>query len=92
MTQPTEKSKLNDGGSAFPQMSLDAWNKPYVTGGMTLLDYFAAKALQGFVEGNTAQGRPIVEQSSYEFIALQSYELGQAMLKVKQKLEGKPNE
>lgn len=82
-------TEVNTGGSAFPQMSIDHWNTPQLRGGMTLLDYFAAKAMQGFVEGNTAQGRPIVEAGSYEFIAQQSYEIAQTMLEAKRKLEVK---
>jgi hypothetical protein len=36
---------INDGGSAFPN---DVAMKTMERGGMTLRDYFAAKALQGF--------------------------------------------
>ena len=80
----SEQPKINDGGPAFPQLSLDAWNKPYVTGGMSLRDYLAGQAMQGFVEGNTALSRPIIDDTNYEFIACQSYEMADAMLKARQ--------
>ena len=36
------------GGPAFPQDKVDAWGTRTSDGGMTLRDYFAAKAMQGF--------------------------------------------
>ena len=35
---------MNTGGSAFPQDKVDAWGTRTSEGGMTLRDYFAAKA------------------------------------------------
>lgn len=38
---------LNDGGPAFPVWELNGYGQPEMTGfGMTLRDYFAAKAMQ----------------------------------------------
>ena len=37
---------INTGGPAFPNEGFNGWGKPQE--GMTLRDYFAAKAMQGF--------------------------------------------
>ena len=45
-----------DGGAAFPQVNLRDYEGlliPDLQRGMTLRDYFAAKAMQGFLSGNT---------------------------------------
>jgi hypothetical protein len=43
--------KRNDGGSAFPRYGNDPWGKPSTqAAGMTLRDYFAAKALPAILE------------------------------------------
>ncbi len=39
-------SEFDDGGSAFPNEGFNGWGQPET--GMTLRDYFAAKAMQGF--------------------------------------------
>jgi len=36
-------------GAAFPVFTLDPWRNPVISGGMTLRDYFAAKALQSLI-------------------------------------------
>lgn len=48
--------KKNDGGSAFPQIETNQvgergeyWTDVSSTGGMSLRDYFAAKAMQGLL-------------------------------------------
>ena len=58
---------------AFPNEGFNGWGKPEE--GMTLRDYFAAKAMQGYV----GQGK------SYDFadIAQASYRLADAMLKAR---------
>jgi hypothetical protein len=49
---PETKAKINDGGSAFPIPTIVGINGAVhdftAVGGMTLRDYFAAKAMQGF--------------------------------------------
>ena len=42
---------INTGGPAFPQTYIDKEYNPYMidTTGMTLRDYFAAKAMQGIL-------------------------------------------
>ena len=53
----------DDGGSAFPQVESqqagsqgDYHTEVYSAGGMSLRDYFAAKAMQSIVAGAMAQG------------------------------------
>ena len=47
--------EINDGGSAFPQVDSEwddydkKYGRVYSSGGMSLRDYFAAKAMQGFL-------------------------------------------
>lgn len=41
---------IETGGPAFPKAGLDAWNQAKtIHPGMTLRDYFAAKAMQGLM-------------------------------------------
>ena len=60
------------GWSAFPQYVISN-NGTYTQGGMTLRDYFAAKAMQGLLASN-------VEASMSEF-ARRSYQMADEMLK-----------
>jgi hypothetical protein len=62
-------SEIDDGGLAFP-------SEYYAEQGMTLRDYFAAAALQGFVTNNgtdTAEGA----------LAAWSYSLADSMIKAR---------
>ena len=63
--------------SAFPWMVDDGKT---VTGnkGMTLRDYFAAKAMQGLVENANWRGMP------EDALAKESYKLADAMLKARE--------
>lgn len=62
-------NNTNTGGPAFPS--------PYDDDeGMTLRDYFAAKAMQGMMVD--------VEQPRCEYIAKVAYQMADAMLKAKQ--------
>jgi len=65
-------SNTNTGGPAFPYGTAYA--------GMTLRDYFAAKAMQGVVSGLSTRGEPL----NYKECALFSYELADAMLKARE--------
>jgi hypothetical protein len=76
------------GGPAFPTESKLGLNKDktWITqipgySGMTLRDYFAAKALQGVITGVETRG------ADYSFIecAELSYDLADAMLKAREK-------
>jgi hypothetical protein len=61
---------------AFPQFVLSNGGA-YVEGGMTLRDYFAAKAMQGAMSGCAARGEVIM----YSDLAQLSYEMADAMMK-----------
>ena len=61
----------NTGGPAFPTATLAQKTE----GGMTLRDYFAAKAMQGMMVD--------VEQPRCDYIAKQAYAMADAMLEVR---------
>lgn len=66
-------NKINDGGPAFPRGSWDM--------GMTLRDYFAAKAMQGFIAQELAS-------QPYDWadeVARASYAMADAMLAARDK-------
>jgi len=65
--------KLNDGGPAFPVGSGDMRDPV----GMTLRDYFAAKAMQGLMASPA-------DPESMEVAAKWSYNLADAMLKARE--------
>lgn len=73
-----------NGGPAFPEIRIrsgDNYNPTtkFYYGGMTLRDYFAAKAMQGATTGDG--GLP---DSSYcQQIARRAYEMADAMLKAR---------
>lgn len=61
------------GGPAFP-------NPYFSTSGMTLRDYFAAKAMQAFVNGVGCKS----DQQWFDEIAQGAYRVADAMLKVRE--------
>jgi len=63
----------NTGGPAYPSPRWEGWGSPQE--GMTLRDYFAAKAMQSIRETAPA--------TTYEHIAKYAYELADAMLKAR---------
>ena len=67
-------SAANRGGAAFPFV-YDDKNQRHIHGGMTLRDYFAAKALQGMLEG---------AEIFWEGCAPLAYQYADAMLKARQ--------
>lgn len=71
-------SKKNDGGPAFP--TTDS-NKPheYGTYGLSLRDYFAAKAMQGLLTDDRSL------DLNFREIAADSYRLADAMLMERKK-------
>lgn len=79
-------SKENNGGAAFPVAGSE---HNYPIEGMTLRDYFAAKALQGLCanpggpfQANSMSGWAIVN-CELDDIAKESYKLADAMLKAR---------
>ena len=70
------------GGPAFPQF---AWNvfeeKTTAYGGMTLRDYFAAKAMQGLLSNPSMIDR--VDTECLIWIAQRSHEVADAMLEAR---------
>lgn len=65
---------INDGGPAFPQEN-DATGSM----GMTLRDYFAAKAMQGYLTHEQAANHIPVDS-----VARWSYEVADAMLRARE--------
>ncbi|HGW4611467.1 TPA: hypothetical protein ACNIE9_002798 [Enterobacter chengduensis] len=80
--------KKQTGGQAFPrqQWEYDGHNNvlQYQEEGMTLRDYFAAKALSGWLASYPEScTHPIVAGNAYE-VAKHSYMLADAMLKARE--------
>lgn len=70
-------SSTNTGGPAFPIPLNDGetWLGEYSANGMTLRDYFAAKAMQGLMVD--------VDQPRCDYIAAVAYEMADAMMKAR---------
>ena len=74
-------NNTNTGGPAFPSSEYDPrYNRHVAIGGMTLRDYFAAKAMQGL----TTTLDQTDEEPLWTVIATDSYKLADAMLKARQ--------
>ena len=73
-------SEINTGGPAFPTEVWDSEGVPQHTEGMTLRDYFAAKAMQAMV----ASPSYYIDGWAQSNIAIQSYEMSDAMLKARE--------
>lgn len=67
--------KAGDGGQAFPCEQTIGDTSKHLVKGMSLRDYFAAKAMQGMVANNW----PIIAEDG-EALALSAYGLADAML------------
>lgn len=79
--------QVKDGGPAFPQEALSISRKDgrlYEAHGMTLLDYFAAKAMQACIVG---QGVPDFH-GSRDGIAEAAYKMADAMIKAREANHG----
>ena len=79
-------SNENTGGPAFPSGlvenaadEVDALHK-----GMTLRDYFAANAMQGFAMDDVLCKEAATAPEWYKSIAVASYDLADAMLKARE--------
>jgi len=84
--------KKNDGGPAFPTTERVEWHedlgqgKPgyreyMATGGMTLRDYFAAKAMRVMMPGALRDGNQHVHREDFGQLAGLCYEMADAMIK-----------
>lgn len=67
-------NKISNGGPAFPVQSIYVEDQDTNSPGMSLRDYFAAKAMQGLL----AQGN-----RSWDDIASRAYAVADAMISVK---------
>ena len=75
----------NTGGPAFPYEERNGEGAPYKDYfGMTLRDYFAAKAMQGFVMDDALHKEASTAKEWLKSIADASYELADAMLKARE--------
>lgn len=74
-------SKENNGGPAFPVAGSE---HNYPIDGMTLRDYFAAKAMQGWIASFPADACHPSVSGICDKVAKQSYELADAMLKARE--------
>lgn len=76
-------SEINDGGPAFPQLELDQSTGNIHTQhfGMTLRDYFAAKAMQGICANEATLP---TRQEYFDNIANDAFRLADAMLKARE--------
>jgi len=68
-------SERNDGGPAYPVWELNGSGQPEMTCfGMSLRDYFAGQAVQGW------SANPLPNASSIHDVAARAYRLADAML------------
>ena len=73
-------NEIKDGGSAFPSTQYVSGISPTGhSGGMTLRDYFAAKALQALMT------RDFVKDIDYKEFCGEAYRMADAMLKAREK-------
>ena len=68
---------MNTGGTAFPRSESLRYSE-YITGGMTLRDYFAAKAMQAFLTRETKLSEDLL------MYAGAAYDVANAMLKARE--------
>ena len=73
-------SNTNTGGPAFPDGSTNEWGNAY-NGGMTLRDYFAAKAMQGLMGRAWGELPP---EELFKTWATSAYAVADAMLKARE--------
>lgn len=74
----------DDGGPAFPYVRSDDWED--ADPGMSLLDYFAAKAMAAIVSQiGTGTGTDLEQQEQRQAVAKNSYDMAEIMLAEKQR-------
>jgi hypothetical protein len=67
-------TEIKTGGAAFPHAVMRQNNEVEINNGLTIRDYFAAKAMQGFCAHGSSN--PITQKALAEF----SYQMADAML------------
>ena len=81
-------NRINDGGPAFPVWELNGKDLSEMTGfGMSLRDYFAAKAMQGllFAPGAySADADTSAPMATWDDFAAGAYEMADAMLRARE--------
>ena len=75
-------SNIETGGPAFPTEVWDAEGIPQHTEGMTLRDYFAAKAISSMLAPNPVTGQ-FALISDFEDCAINAYKMADAMMKAR---------
>lgn len=80
-------SAINDGGPAFPNTQ-DASKWGSWDTGMSLRDYFAAKAMLGIYTMVAGSAHTVSSGQPEQDIALQAYAMADAMLAERAKAEG----
>jgi hypothetical protein len=81
--------KRDDGGSAFPiggaewSESTHSYDIVPLTGGMTLRDYFAAKAMQGWIASYGPDATIQNLQKAAPIVSAVAYEIADAMLEAR---------
>ena len=78
-------SNTNTGGPAFPVLIVDRPKELEHFNGMTLRDYFAAKAMHGFAMDDILCNAATTAPEWYKSISESSYYLADAMLKERTK-------
>ena len=76
------ENEIKDGGAAFPghNPNYDGnWDKRSTVGGMSLRDYFAAKAMQADLANTTTA----VDEHWRDGIAVDAYKMADAMLQAR---------
>jgi len=72
---------MDNGGPAFPcEVLVDQCGTKSTWEGMTLRDYFAAKAMQGWLASFSCESRHPTESGGAKYVAAASYAMADAML------------
>ncbi|KAF0844366.1 hypothetical protein FNL37_1810 [Methylovorus glucosotrophus] len=72
-------SEINTGGPAFPVIAENGMG--HVSSGVTVRDYFAAKALQGLLPAGDPRGRSAYTEMSSDELAKSAYQIADAMIR-----------
>lgn len=76
-------TKPNNGGPAFPFFCQGPTTAPEIYYGLSMRDYFAAKAMQGMLANPQQDYAPLTTRSQ-EAVVSGAYEMADAMLKARE--------